>query len=188
MTVAHASSFISRLGSDPSSRRAQDVRQEDPRSPSGLISTMSPAAVTQTPSAPCGTPSGGAGGGCHDTSHCCPPTRIRACSPSAATGYAPHPSPLGAGRARSLTIVIRSAFPVSRSPQPRDLRRKTAGTSPASVLRDHHFRLWARCGISALEVAGAPDQQWADRARPASIHVARRMRSAGSTPPPWTTP
>lgn len=125
------------LGSDPSSRRAQDVRQEDPRSPSGLISRMSPAAVTQTPSAPCGTPSGGAGGGCHDTSHCGPPTRIRACSPSAATGYAPHPSPLGAGRARSLTIVIRSAFPVSRSPQPRDLRRKTAGTSPASVLGDH---------------------------------------------------
>src|SRR5579863_1079380 len=47
---------------------------------------MFPSGVTQTPAAPCGVPSGGSGGGCHDTSHCCPPDHTGICTPSAATG------------------------------------------------------------------------------------------------------
>src|SRR5580700_1397559 len=86
MTVAQASSSISRRnvcsqlspGSGRPAGRSQIV-------PSGLITTMSPSAVTQTPSAPCGVPSGGSGGGCHDTSHCWPPDQTGICTPSAAT-------------------------------------------------------------------------------------------------------
>ena len=114
-TVAHASSSISRRrvcsqlspGSGRPAGRSQIV-------PSGLITTRSPSAVTHTPSAPCGVPSGGSGGGCHDTSHCWPPDRIGIGTPSAAAG----PS------ATTLNLALRSRQsegPVS-SPRKRGVR------------------------------------------------------------------
>jgi hypothetical protein len=85
-TVAQASSSTSRRSvsshvSGPSGRPAGNSQV----SPSRLITTIAPSGVTQIPSAPCGFPSGGAPGGCHDRVQSCPFDRPAKASPSPAT-------------------------------------------------------------------------------------------------------
>jgi hypothetical protein len=136
--------------------------------------TMPPSGVTQAPAAPCGVPSGGSGGGCHDTSHCWPPDQTGTWTPSAATS--PSATTLNSNN------LARAAGQGSHSPTPGgSCRGASCPHAPdLNLLTSRH----SPCPATSGTRPGSSCRDGSSKTVPAVVF----RRNPCSPPPRWTGP